>query len=111
LPVSNKAGRTFAAGPKSTDPTSPLLATDIFLLPAVEHHCAFQRGLVTQRDVPILRRQFGQLWQLAQNFSRTHAGNLTPMEAAGKPCNAADFQRPDFFPGEWELKFNHGKII
>jgi hypothetical protein len=33
------------------------------------------------------------------------------MEAAGKPCNAADFQRPDFFSGEWELKFNHGKII
>jgi len=99
------------------------LATDIFLLPAVKHHCAFQRGLVTQRDAPILRRQFGQfpanrpafgfgqLWQLAQNFSRTHAGNLTPMEAAGKPCNAAGFQRPDFFPGEWELKFNHGKII
>src|ERR1035437_9702378 len=101
LLVSSKAGRTLAASPKSACQTSPLLMARIFLLHSVEHHRAFQSGLVTKRNLHIFRRQFGQLAthrppfglgqlrQLAQNFSRAHAKNHRQWKMLASPAHRA----------------------
>src|SRR2546422_10744249 len=61
LPVSSRAGRIFAAIPKSVNQTSPLLTTGIFFLHAVKHHGAFQGRLIAKRDVLIFRSEFQKL--------------------------------------------------
>jgi hypothetical protein len=78
----------LAAIPNSIIPTSPALTVGIFFLHAVEHGRAFQRLLIAQRDLLILRRQFehppaslpqlrcGQIGQFVNNFRRAHGRKL-----------------------------------
>jgi hypothetical protein len=79
----------LAAIPKSIIHTSPALTAGIVFLQAVEHHRAFQRRLIAERNIVILGRQFeqtlanrsqlslGQLGKFIYDVRRTHAEKLT----------------------------------
>src|SRR5687767_1277893 len=61
-PVSNNAGRTLAAMPKSTIQTSPGVSASILVLHAIKYQSAIQRGLIAGGDVLIFLGQFQQLF-------------------------------------------------
>src|SRR5438046_3547819 len=59
-PVRSSAGRTLAAIPKSIIQTSPRLTPRIFVLHAVKHQRAVERGLVAKGHIGVLIGDFQQ---------------------------------------------------
>ena len=74
--VSNKAGRTFAASPKSVIQISPLLMTGILVLHEIEHQSTFQGRLVAKANIFILFGQFQEFLAHRAPFNFTEFGQF-----------------------------------